>query len=232
LQQTGYRTVDGKISEFSGAQLQANRFDIVSRLADDLAHEIKNPLNAIVINLEVLKVRIAKGDVDGASDRTGVIEQEVRRLHQLIDRMLLLIRPERADTANVPVDSALDEILPLVHAQTRLARNEFVVDGEATVFVPVRREAFKFALLNLLMAVHERLGEGGGCLALHTTAGEDVITFDVEARPDEGRKLNDGALDGLQRAAALCEALLLPSGATASARDGGVTLVVPRAASV
>jgi signal transduction histidine kinase len=59
--------------QLSGAELQANRFSIVSRLADDLAHEIKNPLNAIIINLEVLKVRIARGDADGAADRTGVI---------------------------------------------------------------------------------------------------------------------------------------------------------------
>jgi signal transduction histidine kinase len=224
--------VDGKISEFSGAQLQANRFDIVSRLADDLAHEIKNPLNAIVINLEVLKVRIGKGDAAGAHDRAGVIEQEVRRLHQLIDRMLLLIRPESSEASNLPVDSALDEILPLVHAQTRLARNEFVVDGEATVFVAVRREAFKFALLNLLMAVHRRLGEGGGRLGLRCSAADDTITFVVEATPEDGALLVDEAQDGLRQAAALCEALLLPSGATATAAENGVTLVVPRAAAI
>jgi signal transduction histidine kinase len=224
--------VNRTTSELSGAQLQANRFDIVSRLADDLAHEIKNPLNAIIINLEVLKVRIARGDPDGAADRTYVIEEEVRRLHHLIDRMLLLIRPERVETANLPVDSALDEIMPLVEAQTRLARNEFVADGIAPVFVPVARDAFKFAILNLLMAAHERLGEGGGRLLLHCEAADDLVTFVIEASPLDGAELVGSGRQAMQDAAAMAEALLLASGSTARVDDRRVTLMVPRATSM
>ena len=35
--------------------LHASRYALLSRLADDLAHEIKNPLHSMVINLEVLR---------------------------------------------------------------------------------------------------------------------------------------------------------------------------------
>ena len=45
----------------SDLDTRANRYDILSRLADDLAHEIKNPLNAIVVNLEVLRRKIETG---------------------------------------------------------------------------------------------------------------------------------------------------------------------------
>src|SRR5690606_30390207 len=39
--------------------IRDNKLALVERLADDLAHEIKNPLHAMVINLEVLRRRIA-----------------------------------------------------------------------------------------------------------------------------------------------------------------------------
>jgi signal transduction histidine kinase len=223
--------VNRTTSELSGAQLQANRFDIVSRLADDLAHEIKNPLNAIIINLEVLKMRISKGDVAGAADRTGVIEEEVRRLHHLIDRMLLLIRPERVEVANLPIDSALDEIVPLVDAQARLARNEFVTEGIAPVFVAVARDTFKFALLNLLMATHERLGEGGGRLLLQCATSEDGVTFVIEAAPLDGAELVEAGRPSMHSAARIAEALLLASGAAVRVDDSRITLVVPRSPS-
>jgi signal transduction histidine kinase len=224
--------VDQNAYGLSSEQFQANRFDIVSRLADDLAHEIKNPLNAIIINLEVLKVRIARADAEGAADRAGVIEQEVRRLHQLIDRMLMLIRPERAEASNLPVDSALDEILPLVEAQARLARNEFQAECAATVFVPVRRDVFKFALLNVLMAVHARLGEGGGVLRLDCSAGTRDVRIHIAAIPTDGASLVAGAQDGIREAAAIARALLAPAGAQFAPADDSVTVVIPRAASM
>jgi signal transduction histidine kinase len=217
--------------QLSGAELQANRFSIVSRLADDLAHEIKNPLNAIIINLEVLKVRIARGDADGAADRTGVIEEEVRRLHELIDRMLLLIRPERVELSNLPVDSALDEILPLVEAQARLARNEFVAQGIVPVFVPMARDAFKFAMLNLLMAAHERLGEGGGRLLLQCDTSDDNIAIVIEAAATDGAQLVESGLQAMRHAAIIAEALLLASGASVRVEDSRITLVAPRTSS-
>src|SRR5690606_20355400 len=133
---------------------------------DDLAHEIKNPLNSIVINLEVLKVRVGRGDADGALDRASVIEHEARRLHLMIDRLLQLLRPEREEADSFALDRVFDELMPLVEAQTRLARNTLSIECDASILVPVRRDIFKFAILNLLTTVHERLGENGGTLSV------------------------------------------------------------------
>ena len=64
--------------------------------------------------------------------------------------------------ANLALDQAFDEFLPLVEAQVRLARNELVTECGMPVFVPVRRDFFKFAMLNLISATHGRMGEAGG----------------------------------------------------------------------
>jgi signal transduction histidine kinase len=222
---TSEKTSSGELNE---EQIRANRFALVSRLADDLAHEIKNPLNAIVINLEVLRARIRKGASDAALDRADVIEGEVRRLHQLVDRMLQLLRPDRDESATLALDHVLDELLPLIEAQTRLARNTFVADCSATVFVPVRRDVLKFALLNIFTAVHDRLGEGGGTLSLECRPGAADVRLhigDVRAEPDR----NDRDRDGVATAARIAGVLLATCGGRVDHDGAGVTVVLPRA---
>jgi signal transduction histidine kinase len=222
--------VDPELTDLSEEQFRANRFAIVSRLADDLAHEIKNPLNAIIINLEVLKVRVAKGDADAANDRAEVIEEEVRRLHLLVDRMLLLIRPERQEEESLPLDSALDELLPLIEAQARLARNEFRTDGAAAVLVRVRRDILKFALLNVLIAAHAHLGEGGGTLSLRCVTDATSVSITVEAVFAPGRAPVGTGLE-LAQAVHVAGALLAASGGRIEALSAGVSVTLPRTTS-
>jgi signal transduction histidine kinase len=210
---------------------RANRFEIVSRLADDLAHEIKNPLNAIIINLEVLKVRVAGGDSAAAADRAAVIELETRRLHDLVDRLLQLMRPSREEAASLPLDQALDEVLPLVQLQARLARNEFTSRCTATVFVPVPRDVFKFAMLNVLMATHELLGDGGGAFSLDCSADDDSVRIEVRTT-ESATGVVAPVSAAFERAVRVARDLLDPCGASVEAVRGGVTIVLPRGAAV
>ena len=217
-----------ELSGLNDEQFRANRFELMSRLADDLAHEIKNPLNAIVINLEVLRARVRKGSSEAALDRIDVIEGEVRRLHELVERMLQLLRPDREESSTLALDHVLDELVPLIEAQTRLARNEFVAACHASVFVSIRRDVLKFALLNILTAVHDRLGEGGGTLALECEPGAADVRLHVrDVRGAAGR--NDGDRDSVASAAHIAGSLLAAWGGRVDHDGAGVTIVLPRA---
>jgi signal transduction histidine kinase len=221
--------VDSKLTPVNEERFRANRFDLVSRLADDLAHEIKNPLNSIVINLEVLKVRVGRGDTDGALDRAAVIEHESRRLHLMIDRLLQLLRPEREDADTFALDRVFDELMPLIEARARLARNTLSIECDPTLVVPFRRDLFKFALLNLLTAVHERLGENGGTLSVFCDATESDMSIGIVAvvEPDSP-PLAPPDIE-YDRSVAVAAALLDSSGVALEARPDGVSLRVPRA---
>lgn len=209
-------------------QFRADRFHLVSRMADDLAHEIKNPLNAIVINLEVLKVRIAKGDAEAALERVRVVEYEARRLHELIDRMLQLLRPEREETSNLALARVLDELLPLVEAQARLARNEFEQDCSVPVFVAMRRDVLKFVLLTLLTSVNDRLGDGGGTIRLACQPSDQHVRISIRAVPDAvPLPPADTTYD---RSLAMVQSLLGPCSGSLERGSDSVDVVLPRAA--
>lgn len=144
----------------SSREQLAGRFELLSRLADDLAHEIKNPLHAMVINLEVLKRRVASGNQDGALDRVGVLEHELRRVNDLIHRLLLLIRPDREGVQLLDVDEVLGEIVPLLELQARVSRVPFeyrAIGKETRARIP--RNALAYALIGLVADALAHAGE-------------------------------------------------------------------------
>ena len=219
--------MESELTPVNEEQFQANRFDLVSRLADDLAHEIRNPLNSIVINLEVLKVRVGRGDATAALDRAAVIELEMRRLHLLIDRLLQLLRPERDEADSFALDRVLDELLPLIEVRARLAGKTLTCEGDTAVLVPMRRDTFKFALLNVLTAVHGRLGDSGGSLSVVCAPGDGRqlrITVSAEAASPTPAPA-DAEYD---RSMVVTAALLESSGGALETRPDGATLLLPR----
>jgi signal transduction histidine kinase len=79
------------------------------RRAADTAHDLKTPLNVAVLNLELLKMRLAKL-VEAPDDKiTGYaasIETELRRMARIFDAFFLLSAPPKEEAEPQPVDIA------------------------------------------------------------------------------------------------------------------------------
>ena len=76
----------------------------------DTAHDLKTPLNVAVLNLELLRMRIAKlleGKEDAKIDGyTSAIEAELRRMARIFDAFFLLSTPPRGEEPPGPIDLA------------------------------------------------------------------------------------------------------------------------------
>jgi len=162
-------------SGLDDTHVRANRYDVLSRLADDLAHEIKNPFNAIVVNLEVARRRIVAGSVDGALERADIVEQEVRRVHSLVDELLQLLRPTRSETGPVAVDGIIESLASALHLQARAARVTLEYKSESSLYAQIRPDALKFALLNLLSCAIDAEAEAGGTISVTTRRAAEGV---------------------------------------------------------
>ena len=146
--------------------LRANKLALLERLSDDLAHEIKNPLHSMVINLEVLKRRVGRADAaDDVLRYIGVLAGELERVNRRIELLLRLSRPGRGAEATT-LNELTEELMELIQLEAR--HHEVSVDYQpgtaaARVFVP--REPARQVILNLVLEVIDRLGRGG-CLRL------------------------------------------------------------------
>jgi signal transduction histidine kinase len=166
--------------------IRANKLDLLERVADDLAHEIKNPLHSMVINLEVLKRRISRAGAPEATDMlryADVLGSELERVSQRVDLLLRMVRPGRGDV--IPLQEALDEVRELVEVEG--SRRSLRV-GFGTNHLGSRasapRDAARQVILNMVLAVMDSLGAGDG-LEIETARDEQAVHIRVSGVPAE-----------------------------------------------
>ncbi|MDB4947403.1 MAG: zraS 4 [Gemmatimonadetes bacterium] len=142
--------------------IRANKLELLERLADDLAHEIKNPLHSMVINLEVLKRRLARaGEPDEVLRYIGVLGGELERVNRRIELLLRLSRPGRAAEATT-LNELTEELMELVHLEARRRRATVDFDpGNRITRVRVARATTRQVILNLVLEVLDGVEEGG-----------------------------------------------------------------------
>jgi len=188
----------------------ANRLDLVSRWADDLAHEIKNPLHAMVINLELVKRRAESHDPGPLIERAEVVESELHRVHALVDSLLRLVRPWPAANS-ATVQQVFDALLPVFQARARIRRVLYEHrPGIAIVAMPPGDLAQ--VLVNLVDRAIDATPEGGRVLTEIVREGPEV-RIAVDHR--EGSA--DAAAEGVAE-----------SGAAEPGEESGLALVVTR----
>lgn len=131
---------------------EAERLAYIGTLAAGLAHEIRNPLNSLNLNMQLLEEDLPAGEVGEASRRlTTVTRSEIARLERLVSEFLAFARPrplELSDVAAIDLLIAAREVLSGQIAQ-RGAEVRLVDDSEEAC-VRVDEEQMQQLLLNLL----------------------------------------------------------------------------------
>jgi signal transduction histidine kinase len=99
----------------------ARRVTNLGRLSAGLAHEIKNPLHATMIRLELLKQLLSEEprETPPLLEHVAVIGAQMRRLDDVVQGFLKFIRPEELQLKPVPLGTILDAIMPVVEAEAR-----------------------------------------------------------------------------------------------------------------
>ena len=86
-----------------GRELQtADRLAAISRITGGVAHEVKNPLNAILLHVEVARAKLSRGETDIAP-QMEIISREILRLDRVVKTFLDFTRPVELNLSNVPL---------------------------------------------------------------------------------------------------------------------------------
>jgi signal transduction histidine kinase len=155
-----------------GAQRDADQRmrSAIGTLARGVAHEIKNPLNAISLRLESLRMRIAD-EIPDAEGEIELVSDEVHRLDRVVRTFLDLNRPMELDIQDFdPADLAAAALEVMRPAATQAHVELRLVKAASPTIVQADRGLIEQALLNIVNNAIQALGSGDGtdCLVTAT----------------------------------------------------------------
>jgi signal transduction histidine kinase len=198
------------LSRMQSTLAYSRKLVALGRLTAGIAHEVKNPLNAMMIHLELLRTKVrglattllqpeavgAAGGtlglgpsratalpvpVQGALEHVEIIESEIRRLDEVVQGFLKFTRPEDLRLQPVRVMAMFEEILPII--ETEATKNGVKVTTDVGVSTPnVNGDSamLRQAFLNLAINACQAMPQGGSLRLVAGPASRQRVEIRIE----------------------------------------------------
>ena len=133
----------------------------LGRLTSGVAHEVKNPLNAMVLQLEILKSKLTD-----QGERVGphleILSKEIHRLDRVVKTFLDFTRPVEIHPVPTPVEGLVREVFLLAEPQALKNNVQLVFEHQGALpTINVDRDLMKQVLLNLVLNGCQAMPSGG-----------------------------------------------------------------------
>jgi PAS domain S-box-containing protein len=160
----------------------SRRLAAIGRLTSGVAHEVKNPINAIVVHLEVLRQKLQQADPD-TRRHMDVIGNEIQRLDRVVQTLVDFTRPVELRLAELDLRRLLDVVVLL--ASPEAERHGVTIERDFSndvLPVKVDGDLIKQAVLNIVINGVQAMPQGG---TLTVAAFRDNDEAQIEVR-DQG----------------------------------------------
>jgi len=171
-QGSGQRQLDVLVERVATQLDVARRLSAISRLSGGVAHEIKNPLNAISLRLDLLKVRL-DGDEEVTAE-LDILSKEVLRLNRVVTTFLDFSRPVEVHFEEVDLAALAREVAEFIRPQAAVSsiKVECITPSEPAT-MSGDPDLLKQAILNLVTNAVEAMSPAGGLLWVEVVRGEN-----------------------------------------------------------
>lgn len=153
----------------------SRRLSAAGRLTRGVAHEVKNPINAIVLHLQLLQNKLNADDPD-TRRHMDVIGNEIHRLDRVVQILVDFTRPRDLHLEEVDMRKLLDDVAML--ARPEAGRHGIALAEEfpdEALLVRVDPDLMKQAVLNLTLNGLQAMRQGTLTLAAHRE-DESIVT--------------------------------------------------------
>ena len=162
-----------------------NRMAFLGTLAGGLAHEIRNPLSTIKVNLQLLREELER--VEGESmarsqRRVDILDKAVRRMEDILDDFLNFARGFELEPEPTDLNALIDEVAVFVEPEARRLDIDLRTAYDDTLpELPIDRKYFQQALLNLVLNARQAIEATGapGQIFLTTRRSGDAAVVNV-----------------------------------------------------
>jgi len=147
------------------AQLRrSDKLAALGTLSAGVAHEVKNPLHALGLNLHLLQAELAAGAPDGSAvgGYLDILRSELQRLHRIVENFLRFAKPSVPEIKPVDLVALVERVLGLVgfEAANDGVRIETHLDPDLPS-IPGDEGQLSQVVLNVMMNALQAMPDGG-----------------------------------------------------------------------
>jgi signal transduction histidine kinase len=164
----------------------------LSGLFHGLVHDLKSPINSLVVNLELLKASVSETpDIERQRRYVRILDEELMRLNRSAERLLPAAGPPQEERGRFDLRDLVEQVSELLSTTARHQSVKYQLDLPAEggrVSIEGYRDHVKQAFLALAVNALEAMPKGGRLeIRLNADAGEAVLTVSDtgEGIPDE-----------------------------------------------
>jgi len=178
-----------RLDDYETELAQTSRLAGLGDLASRMAHEIRNPLTAMKMQLEMLEDRVSEAN----RQRVSSVLDEVRRLELVIDNSLALGGPNSLNPTPTDASRLIGDVADLLQPELAHRQIELACNIPALPTLALDSHRIKQVLLNLIKNAADEL-EHGGTIAISATAeADDRVDIHVEDTGPGLREADEGS---------------------------------------
>lgn len=161
--------------------INQQQLEELSRLTGGLAHEIKNPLSTIKVNLKLITEEIPSADVESARwvKKIAVVQKETDRLAQILDEFRRYTDKSELSAAPADINDLISEMVDFYWPQAQ-AHNITIHTGlsKQAIICNIDKDMVKQVILNLFINAANAMCDGGE-LIVRTDMRDGKATIEI-----------------------------------------------------
>ncbi|WP_417377840.1 sensor histidine kinase [Gimesia sp.] len=158
------------------------QYSEIATLAGGLAHEIKNPLSTMSMNLELLTEDLETLDVPSKHrmlKKVESVQKECKHLQDILDAFLQFARVGKLALSSASLNDLVSDFIDFFRPQARDASIEISPHFDADLpQVQVDQALFRQVLMNLALNVIQAMPDGG-LIELQTSHKDGMVYLDI-----------------------------------------------------
>jgi signal transduction histidine kinase len=172
----------------------AQRMAEVGTLTGGLAHEIKNPLSTVILNLQLLQEDLDPADpaYTRLVSRLNTVNREASRLRDILDDFLRYAGHMELRRENVDLNVLLEELVDFFAPQAQLNRIQIRFKPDAgPVMVKADARLIKQAVLNLMLNAQQAMTDGGEMILTAAASNPHAVIDVIDTGPGMSQQVRE-----------------------------------------
>ncbi|MCS6859976.1 MAG: PocR ligand-binding domain-containing protein [Abditibacteriales bacterium] len=199
-----YQQVAAQVKELSAAYdalqqaqqrlIDSERLAVIGRVASSIAHEVRNPLTAIMAFASTIRDHVVQLAPAQTAQFAETIVDECRRLNKLIDDIRDYAKPKQYHVETQPIRDVIEEVLSFLRLDPTFKRFPIYRRFEADPLARYDRDRMKQVFINLLRNAAEAIDKDDGKIevAITEAAGQIAISISDNGKgipPDQRERI-------------------------------------------